>query len=106
MCRILQAKDYALLLGLPGTGKTSTIAVAVMALLAQGKSVLLTSYTNSAVDNIMLKLAACGANMLRLGRTESMHPGMLPYALGGPNMPVTSASALKQIAQNAKLVSI
>ena len=86
LCRIVQAKDYALLLGLPGTGKTSTIAVAVMLLLAMGKSVLLTSYTNSAVDNVMLKLAACGAKMLRLGRTESMHPEMRPYALGGPNM--------------------
>lgn len=41
----------------PGTGKTSTIAAAVRALVAGGASVLVTAYTNSAVDNILLKLA-------------------------------------------------
>jgi hypothetical protein len=54
--QILAARDYALILGMPGTGKTSTIVHAVNALLARGASVLLTSYTNSAVDNILLKL--------------------------------------------------
>ena len=41
---------------MPGTGKTTTIACLVEVLVAQGKSVLLTSYTHSAVDNILLKL--------------------------------------------------
>ena len=44
--RILQARDYTLLLGMPGTGKSSTIVQAVIALLAAGASVLLMSYTN------------------------------------------------------------
>ncbi|CAB4269344.1 unnamed protein product [Prunus armeniaca] len=43
------AKDYALILGMPGTGKTSTMVHAVKALLIRGASILLTSYTNSAV---------------------------------------------------------
>ena len=41
---------------MPGTGKTTTITCLVEVLVAQGKSVLLTSYTHSAVDNILLKL--------------------------------------------------
>ena len=41
---------------MPGTGKTTTIARLVEVLVAQGMSVLLTSYTHSAVDNILLKL--------------------------------------------------
>lgn len=55
---MLSAKDYALILGMPGTGKTSTMVHAVKALLARGASILLTSYTNSAVDNLLLKLKA------------------------------------------------
>ena len=35
-----------LLLGMPGTGKSSTIVQAVKALVAAGRSVLLMSYTN------------------------------------------------------------
>ena len=44
------------MLGMPGTGKTTTIASLVQVLVARGCSVLLTSYTNSAVDNVLLKL--------------------------------------------------
>ncbi|BBG97197.1 DNA replication helicase, putative [Prunus dulcis] len=56
--KILAAKDYALILGMPGTGKTSTMVHAVKALLIRGASILLTSYTNSAVDNLLVKLKA------------------------------------------------
>ncbi|KAG7018906.1 DNA replication ATP-dependent helicase/nuclease DNA2, partial [Cucurbita argyrosperma subsp. argyrosperma] len=54
--KILTAKDYALILGMPGTGKTSTMVHAVKALLMRGVSILLTSYTNTAVDNLLIKL--------------------------------------------------
>jgi len=41
---------------MPGTGKTSTMVHAVKALLMRGVSILLTSYTNTAVDNLLIKL--------------------------------------------------
>ncbi len=44
--KVMSAKDYALVLGMPGTGKTTTIAHIIRALISQGKSVLLTSYTH------------------------------------------------------------
>ena len=56
--QILTEKDYTLILGMPGTGKTSTMVHAVKALLMRGASILLTSYTNSAVDNLLIKLKA------------------------------------------------
>ncbi|KAB5527857.1 hypothetical protein DKX38_021704 [Salix brachista] len=56
--KILTAKDYALILGMPGTGKTSTLVHAVKAMLMRGASILLTSYTNSAIDNLLIKLKA------------------------------------------------
>lgn len=54
--QVLAAEDYTLILGMPGTGKTTTIAHLVQVAVAEGKTVLLTSYTHSAVDNILLKL--------------------------------------------------
>ena len=56
VCKALCAQHYALILGMPGTGKTTTISCLVRMLVASGKSVLLTSYTHTAVDNILLKL--------------------------------------------------
>ena len=52
----LRAKDYACLLGMPGTGKTATIAFLVRCLVALGQSVLVTAYTHTAVDSVLLKV--------------------------------------------------
>lgn len=72
--KVMSAMDYALVLGMPGTGKTTTIAHIIRALISQGKSVLLTSYTHTAVDNILLKLKTDNINILRLGATAKVHP--------------------------------
>ncbi len=58
--KCLSAQDYVMILGMPGTGKTTTIACIVKTLVALGKSVLITSYTHSAVDNILLKIKQVG----------------------------------------------
>lgn len=67
--KVLFAQDYALLLGMPGTGKTTTIAHVIRALLAEKKTILLTSFTHTAVDNILLKIRdiAPEGSILRLG---------------------------------------
>jgi DNA replication ATP-dependent helicase Dna2 len=67
--KVLAAQDYALILGMPGTGKTTTIAQVIRALLAEEKTILLTSYTHTAVDNILLKIrdVAPPNSILRLG---------------------------------------
>ena len=49
------AKDYLLIKGYPGTGKTTTIASLIAILVKLDKKVLFTSFTNSAVDNLLLK---------------------------------------------------
>ena len=54
--RCLSAQDYVMILGMPGTGKTTAIACLAKVLVILGKSVLITSYTHTAVDNILLKL--------------------------------------------------
>ncbi|RHZ68543.1 bifunctional ATP-dependent DNA helicase/ssDNA endodeoxyribonuclease DNA2 [Aspergillus thermomutatus] len=72
--KVMSARDYALVLGMPGTGKTTTIAHIIRALVAQGKSVLLTSYTHTAVDNILLKIRDDNIRILRIGATAKVHP--------------------------------
>ncbi|OJA09599.1 hypothetical protein AZE42_10955 [Rhizopogon vesiculosus] len=67
MKRALSARDYALILGMPGTGKTTVIAALIEAIVAMRKTVLLTSNTHSAVDTILLKLQDADFGILRLG---------------------------------------
>jgi hypothetical protein len=72
-----QAHDYFLLSGPPGTGKTSmALRYIVEEELATGKqpSILLTAYTNRAVDEICSMLAEAGFQYLRLGSDTSCDP--------------------------------
>lgn len=78
--KVMSAKDYALVLGMPGTGKTTTIAHIIRVIVAQGKSVLLTSYTHTAVDNILLKLRNDGIGIFRLGAVAKVHPEVQEFA--------------------------
>ena len=77
---MLRARDYALILGMPGTGKTTTTAGVVAELVARGKSVLITSYTHTAVDNILFKLMDKGVDFLRLGNLRKVAPQVHAYA--------------------------
>ncbi|TIC00373.1 hypothetical protein E3Q18_01187 [Wallemia mellicola] len=79
--RVINTKDYALILGMPGTGKTTTIATAIIELVKRGKSVLLASYTHSAVDTIVRKLEDTSFNILRLGQKSKIHTDVLKFAL-------------------------
>lgn len=72
MKKVLLSEDYTLIVGMPGTGKTTTICTLVRILHACGFSVLLTSYTHSAVDNILLKLKKFRVGFLRLGQGQKV----------------------------------
>eukprot|EP00904_Undaria_pinnatifida_P014250 jgi/Undpi1/9956/HiC_scaffold_28.g12410.m1 len=101
--KLVTAKDYALMLGMPGTGKTWTIAFAVRVLLARGASVLITSYTHSAVDNLLLKLIEEGVPCLRVGRPASVHPGVQPHCVNYDGSAETTA-AYSELVASAKVV--
>jgi DNA replication ATP-dependent helicase Dna2 len=72
--RVLRAEDYSLILGMPGTGKTTTIVYVVKSLLELGKKVLVTAHTHTAVDNMLLKLKSIGVSeFVRIGRKKDVH---------------------------------
>lgn len=82
--KILLADDYALLLGLPGTGKTSTLSLVIRMMIARGQKVLLTSFTHSAVDNLLVKLIEARMELnqvLRLGGKSSVQLSMHKFLL-------------------------
>lgn len=70
-----QASDYFLVVGPPGTGKTSrTMRHIVEEELASGGTLLLMSYTNRAVDEICAMLSGAGIDYLRIGNEHSCDP--------------------------------
>jgi len=102
--KILTAEDYALVLGMPGTGKTTTIAHIIRALVSKGKTVLLTSYTHTAVDNILLKIRDQGIGILRLGAVAKIHPEVRQFAVLGAE-PKTSIEELERAYQEPQVVA-
>ncbi|KAF8528420.1 Dna2-domain-containing protein [Hysterangium stoloniferum] len=95
--KVLTAKDYAIILGMPGTGKTSTIAEIINVLVKRGKTVLLASYTHSAVDAILLKLKDAEYPILRLGSLEKVHPEVHKFTLSHQAHPTTVEQLEHQI---------
>ncbi|MGZ0747321.1 DUF5797 family protein [Haloparvum sp. AD34] len=72
----LDPGDLSLVVGPPGSGKTEVIAKAAHELANRGESVLVTSHTNIAVDNVIEKLSHQDSHQLvRAGRPEKMSKG-------------------------------
>jgi len=70
--RALTVPDLLLVLGPPGTGKTTTITEIVLACAARGETVLVTSHTNRAVDNVLANLSPDDVHAVRVGSESSM----------------------------------
>lgn len=104
--KVLAAQDYALILGMPGTGKTTTIAHIIRALLAEGKSILLTSFTHTAVDNILLKIREIAPkdSILRLGVPSKINKQVQNFCLLA-STPRNSFEAIEQAYMETKIVA-
>ena len=79
-----QAKDYFLLVGPPGTGKTSMALRFLVEeeLASSDSSILLMAYTNRAVDEICHMLCNAHIHFIRIGNEYSCDPRFKPYLLG------------------------
>ncbi|CAD5211332.1 unnamed protein product [Bursaphelenchus okinawaensis] len=80
MC--LRAEDFAIVQGYPGAGKTTTICAFIKSLIALGKTAIITAHTNSAVDNVLLKVGKdLSESVMRIGSQKSIHPGCKEFTL-------------------------
>lgn len=106
VAKVLSAQDYALILGMPGTGKTTTIAHIIRALLAEGKSILLTSFTHTAVDNILLKIREIAPKngILRLGVPSKINKQVQNFCLLA-SAPRSSFEAIEQAYMETRIVA-
>ncbi len=101
-----QAQDYFLLVGPPGTGKTSrALKFMVQEALNDGtvntnnniaSSILLMSYTNRAVDEICEMLVDTGIPFLRLGNEFSCDERFRPYLIEKAITKCPKLEAIKQ----------
>jgi DNA replication ATP-dependent helicase Dna2 len=85
----VNAEDCALIHGPPGTGKTYTIARTIRALVDAGNRVLLSAFTNRAVDNALEALRDQGyEDIVRVGTETGVREDMQDLRLeqrGDPN---------------------
>ncbi|MFD1588841.1 AAA domain-containing protein [Halorientalis brevis] len=93
----VRAEDFALVHGPPGTGKTYTLARTVRALVEQGERVLLTAFTNRAVDNALEALREQGFDdFLRVGTETGVHQDMQEFRLKERGDPSAISTELRE----------
>jgi hypothetical protein len=80
--KIVAAQDLAIVHGPPGTGKTTTLVQAIIALIKQtGKQILVVAPSNTAVDLLSEKLADEGLNVLRIGNPARVSEKLMSLTL-------------------------
>ncbi|MFC7073064.1 AAA domain-containing protein [Halovenus rubra] len=90
------AEDFALVHGPPGTGKTYTLARIVAELLKRDQRVLVSAFTNRAVDNAVEALESEGVtDIVRYGTESGVRDDMQEYRLEQSGKPAACAESLQ-----------
>ncbi len=77
----LSAKDFFLIHGPPGTGKTVNCIEVARQVLKRGEDVLCTADSNTAVDNMVEWLAKAGEKVIRVGHPARVTPMLRKHTL-------------------------
>ncbi|NLI36505.1 MAG: AAA family ATPase [Bacteroidales bacterium] len=103
--RAKQAHDYFLLIGPPGTGKTSfgLVNILVEALTDADTSILLASFTNRAVDEICGKLVCHKIPFIRIGSELSCDPAYRQYLLYNKTKECSDVNTIKQLLHRTRV---
>lgn len=110
-----QARDFFLLIGPPGTGKTSMALQYMVKEALDGiatseremtevKSILLMAYTNRAVDEICGMLTDNGSDFLRIGSELTCADSYAPYLLKNRVGERPTLKSMRQLILNAKVI--
>ncbi|WP_336133342.1 AAA domain-containing protein [Natronomonas amylolytica] len=100
--KAVNADDFALVHGPPGTGKTYTLAQTVRTLVRSGERVLLSAFTNRAVDNAIEALEEQGfTDIVRWGSESGVRDDMQEYRMERSGDPRDRAAEL----QDAQVVA-
>lgn len=103
--RVKQASDLFLIIGPPGTGKTSFGMVSVLKeqLLDEGTSVLLLSFTNRAVDEMCSKLVAEGIDFMRIGSELGCHESYRSHLLSQRSVACRNGEEIRQLIEHCRV---
>ena len=77
----LRSGDLALVWGPPGTGKTRTLVEVIRQRIARGERVLCCAPSNTAVDNVGVRLAEAGVKAVRIGHPARVSPALQALTL-------------------------
>lgn len=104
--RVKQARDLFLIIGPPGTGKTSfgMLDTVREELLEPEASVLLLSYTNRAVDEMCGKLQEDGIDFIRVGSTLNCAPQYRSHLLEEKALECATLAELQRMIEAARVV--
>ena len=104
--RAMQALDIFLVIGPPGTGKTSFAMLNILReeLTHNGTSVLLLSYTNRAVDEMCGKLVEAGIDFLRIGNPLSCEQQFRSFMLDEKVMNCSKLDDIVSLINNSRVV--
>ena len=100
--KILAAENLAIVHGPPGTGKTTTLVQAILALWARDKApVLVVAPSNTAVDLLSEKLTDAGMNVLRVGNPAKVSEKLQALTLDSRMAEHASAKEIKRLKKKA-----
>ena len=105
--RAKQARDMFLLLGPPGTGKTSFGLMSILReelATAPDSAILLLAYTNRAVDEICSRLVEAQLDFLRVGNPYTCPEEYRPYLIDAAVAAGTTLAAVRRHIEQSRIV--
>ena len=88
--------------GPPGTGKTTTLAEAVLQLIKEEKKVIVSAPSNAATDHLALQLIARKVKLLRIGNYSKANSQIIPYTPEGQIQQSKEFKEIKELKKRAE----
>jgi superfamily I DNA and/or RNA helicase len=94
---MIENESLVILHGPPGTGKTTTLIEGIVQMVKEGKRVLVTAPSNTAVDNIAAGLLVNELKILRVGNSLKVNDAIFPFTPEGKMMDAKEYKEIKRL---------